>query len=98
MAHLLMIESWVGATARIVPAAITSRGHRYTFVTRNRHQMGRRAIATLMVLDRGTGARMLRLFLEDLQHTTEITAPEFRRRSWRARLAERAANLLTKVL
>jgi cardiolipin synthase len=54
--------------------------------------------STLMVLDRGTGARMLRLFLEDLQHATEITAPEFRRRSWRARLAERAANLLTRVL
>ncbi|NOT27632.1 MAG: ATP-grasp domain-containing protein [Acidobacteria bacterium] len=36
MAHLLMIESWVGGTGRILPEAITTRGHRYTFVTRNR--------------------------------------------------------------
>ena len=37
MAHLLMIESWVGGTGRLLPTAITQRGHRYTFVTRNRH-------------------------------------------------------------
>jgi biotin carboxylase len=36
MAHLLMIESWVGGTARILPQAILNAGHRYTFVTRNR--------------------------------------------------------------
>lgn len=36
MAHLLMIESWVGGTGRIFPPAITALGHRYTFVTRNR--------------------------------------------------------------
>ncbi|MBL8297846.1 MAG: ATP-grasp domain-containing protein [Rhodanobacteraceae bacterium] len=36
MAHLLMIESWVGGTGRLFPPAITSLGHRYTFVTRNR--------------------------------------------------------------
>jgi biotin carboxylase len=36
MAHLLMIESWVGGAGRILPAAITRLGHRYTFVTRNR--------------------------------------------------------------
>jgi len=36
MAHLLMIESWVGGTGRIFPPAVTKQGHRYTFVTRNR--------------------------------------------------------------
>ncbi|SDZ24221.1 Biotin carboxylase [Lysobacter sp. yr284] len=36
MAHLLMIESWVGGTGRIFPPAIARLGHRYTFVTRNR--------------------------------------------------------------
>ena len=36
MAHLLMIESWVGGTGRIFPQAINRAGHRYTFVTRNR--------------------------------------------------------------
>lgn len=41
MAHLLMIESWVGGTGRIFPPAITRLGHRYTFVTRNRaHYLG----------------------------------------------------------
>lgn len=36
MAHLLMIESWIGGTGRILSPAITRLGHRYTFVTRNR--------------------------------------------------------------
>lgn len=36
MAHLLMIESWVGGTGRIFPETITRAGHSYTFVTRNR--------------------------------------------------------------
>ncbi len=36
MAHLLMLESWVGGTGRILPPAINRLGHRYTFVTRNR--------------------------------------------------------------
>lgn len=36
MAHLLMIESWIGGTGRIFPPAITRQGHRYSFVTRNR--------------------------------------------------------------
>lgn len=36
MAHLLMIESWVEGTGRILPPAVTRLGHRYTFVTRNR--------------------------------------------------------------
>jgi argininosuccinate lyase len=36
VAHLLVIESWVGGTGRILPPAIGRLGHRYTFVTRNR--------------------------------------------------------------
>lgn len=36
MAHLLMLESWVGGTGRILPSAIQQLGHRFTFVTRNR--------------------------------------------------------------
>jgi biotin carboxylase len=34
MSHLLMIESWVGGTGRILPQAVLAAGHRYTFVTR----------------------------------------------------------------
>jgi hypothetical protein len=36
MSHLLMIESWVGGTARILPLSLAGAGHRYTFVTRRR--------------------------------------------------------------
>jgi cardiolipin synthase len=54
--------------------------------------------STLMVLDPETGAQIVRLFLSDLQHATEITAAEFRRRSWRDRLIEPSANLLTRIL
>ena len=36
MSHLLMIESWVGGTGRLLPGVITRLGHRYTFVTRDR--------------------------------------------------------------
>jgi phosphatidylserine/phosphatidylglycerophosphate/cardiolipin synthase-like enzyme len=54
--------------------------------------------STLMMLDRGIGAQMFRVFLDDLQHATEITAAEFRRPSSRDRLAKRGANLLTRIL
>lgn len=37
MAHLLMIESWVGGTGRILPPTINRLAHQYTLVTR-RHQ------------------------------------------------------------
>lgn len=35
MAHLLMVESWVGASGRMLPPLLKSRGHTYTFATRN---------------------------------------------------------------
>lgn len=35
MAHLLMIESWVGASGKLLPPLLQSMGHSYTFVTRN---------------------------------------------------------------
>lgn len=34
MAHLLMIESWVGASGNLLPPLLKSSGHTYTFVTR----------------------------------------------------------------
>jgi len=33
-AHLLMIESWVGASGNLLPPLLKARGHSYTFVTR----------------------------------------------------------------
>ena len=35
MAHLLVLESWVGASSLLLPRAIKELGHRFTFVTRD---------------------------------------------------------------
>jgi hypothetical protein len=51
-----------------------------------------------MVLDRRLGDEMNRIFLEDLRHAQEITLGAFRARSWLQRIAERGANLLTRLL
>lgn len=49
--------------------------------------------STLM-LDRALGAQMMRLFLDDVQHATEITRAAFSRRPWRSRLVGRPVNQL----
>jgi cardiolipin synthase len=54
--------------------------------------------AMLMVLDRTVGEDMNRIFLDDLQHSTEITLQSFRQRSWLQRLAENGARLVTRLL
>ena len=54
--------------------------------------------ATLMVLDRPMGEQMDRLFLDDLRYAEEITAARFSQRSWFQRIAERGANLITRLL
>lgn len=51
MSHLLMIESWVGGTARLLPEAIVAAGHRYTFVTRRPEHYEDRAGQRHPVLD-----------------------------------------------
>ena len=38
MAHLLMIESWVGASGNLLPPLLRELGHSYTFVTRKASQ------------------------------------------------------------
>jgi hypothetical protein len=38
------------------------------------------------------------IFLEDLRYAEEITAKRFRQRSWLQRIAEKSANLLTRLL
>ncbi|MEV8530548.1 ATP-grasp domain-containing protein [Streptomyces sp. NPDC051211] len=37
MAHLLVLESWVGSMSRLLPRAIREGGHEFTFVTRDLH-------------------------------------------------------------
>jgi cardiolipin synthase A/B len=54
--------------------------------------------ATLMVLDRTVGGQMDRIFIDDLQYSEEITAARFRQRSWFQWMAERGANLITRLL
>lgn len=43
MAHLLMVESWVGAMSRLLPRAIREAGHSFTFLTRDLHHYLRSA-------------------------------------------------------
>ncbi|MBB5800413.1 argininosuccinate lyase [Saccharothrix ecbatanensis] len=43
MAHLLMIESWVGAMSSLLPRAIHESGHRFSFLTRDLHHYLRAA-------------------------------------------------------
>ncbi|WP_380284372.1 ATP-grasp domain-containing protein [Kitasatospora purpeofusca] len=43
MAHLLMIESWVGSMSRLLPRALGEGGHRFTFLTRDLHHYLRSA-------------------------------------------------------
>ncbi|MGW1835168.1 ATP-grasp domain-containing protein [Streptomyces sp. NPDC002067] len=43
MAHLLVVESWVGAMSRLLPRAIREGGHTFTFLTRDLHHYLRSA-------------------------------------------------------
>lgn len=54
--------------------------------------------STLMVLDRTVGEEMNRIFIDDLRYAEEITTARFRQRSWFQRMAERGANLLSRLL
>lgn len=35
MAHLLVVESWVGSMSRLLPRALGEGGHHFTFLTRD---------------------------------------------------------------
>jgi cardiolipin synthase A/B len=54
--------------------------------------------STLMILDLTVGRQMDQIFLDDLRHAEEITLTTFQQRSWWARVTERLANLLTRLL
>ena len=54
--------------------------------------------ATLMVRDGAMGQQMDRIFFEDLRSAQEITTERFNQRSWFQRIAEHAANLITRLL
>lgn len=43
MAHLLMVESWVGSMSRLLPRAVREAGHSFTFLTRDLHHYLRSA-------------------------------------------------------
>ncbi|MFD0277926.1 ATP-grasp domain-containing protein [Kitasatospora sp. NPDC127111] len=45
MAHLLVIESWVGSMSGLLPRALGEGGHRFTFLTRDLHHYLRSAPA-----------------------------------------------------
>ena len=54
--------------------------------------------ATLMILDQQTGQQLGAIFFDDLRHAEEIALAHFRQRPWTQRLAERVANLFTRLL
>ena len=54
--------------------------------------------ATLMVQDPRVGQQMDKIFHDDLRHAEEVTLARFRERSWFQRFAERASNLINRVL
>ena len=54
--------------------------------------------STLMILDPTIGRQMDQIFLDDLRHAEEITLTTFQQRSWWARLTERAANFVMRLL
>ena len=45
MAHVLLVESWVGAMSRLLPGAILEAGHGFSFLTRDLHHYLRDAPA-----------------------------------------------------
>jgi cardiolipin synthase len=54
--------------------------------------------STLMILDPAIGRQMDQIFLDDLRQSEEITLATFQTRSWWARLTERVASLVTRLL
>jgi cardiolipin synthase len=54
--------------------------------------------SNLVVLDRGFGAQMDSVFLDDLRYSKEITLDEFRRRSRWSKMIEAGATLLSRLL
>jgi hypothetical protein len=51
-----------------------------------------------MVRDGPLGQQMDRIFVDDLRSAQEITTEKFNQRSWFQRIAEHAANLITRLL
>lgn len=54
--------------------------------------------STLMVLDSTAGRYMERVFFDDLRSSKEIDLATFRRRPWTERVAEWAADQITRLL
>ena len=54
--------------------------------------------STLMILDPSIGRQMEQIFLDDLRYAQEITLVTFQQRSWWARLTERAAYFVMRLL
>ena len=54
--------------------------------------------STLMVLDSAAGKLMEEVFFDDLNHSKEVDLAAFRNRPWTDRVAEAAANFVTRLL
>lgn len=54
--------------------------------------------SNLVILDRGLGARLDSIFLNDLRHARELRLPEFGGRPWHQKLREQVAALVSRLL
>ena len=54
--------------------------------------------SNLLVLDKTFAAELEKLFMEDLEHSKEITLDEFRKRPWYWRPVEHGAHLVARIL
>jgi cardiolipin synthase len=54
--------------------------------------------SNLVVLDTAVGARMNQIFMDDLRYSHEIKLDEFRKRPWKSRVLEWAAEHLWRIL
>ena len=54
--------------------------------------------SNLLVLDKTFAASLEKLFMEDLEHSKEITLDEFRKRPWYWRPVEHGAHLVARIL
>ena len=54
--------------------------------------------SNLVALDGSLATAMTAMFFDDLAHSTEIKLEQFQRRSWRQKLLEQGANMLSRIL
>ena len=92
------VYEWEPSTLHAKTCVIDGEWHTIGMMNFDNRSMALNDEATLMVLDRILGTQMDRIFIDDLRYAAEITAARFGERSWFQRIAERGANVITRLL